>query len=59
MKYGLNLVYSDKLDGISALIHKTKNGLHLFKRGDGINGTDISYLIPYINITNIDKMEYG
>lgn len=41
-------IYSDKLDGISALIIKTNNKLSLFTRGNGTIGSDISHLLPYI-----------
>lgn len=42
-------IYSDKLDGISALFLKSYNKLHLYTRGDGYEGTDISILIDHIN----------
>lgn len=41
---------SDKMDGISALVHKTKNNVRLYSRGDGIYGQDISHLLEYINV---------
>ncbi|CAH6421855.1 NAD-dependent DNA ligase [uncultured virus] len=41
-------VVSDKLDGVSALLVKTKKELKLYTRGDGTNGQDISHLIPFI-----------
>ena len=48
-------VYSDKLDGVSALlINNNNNKLSLYTRGDGIIGSDISNLIKYIpNLQNI------
>ena len=48
---------TEKLDGISALFHKTENGKKkLYKRGDGVTGTDISYLIQYIkSLPSLDK----
>ena len=47
-------VYSDKLDGVSALLINKDNKLNLYKRGDGNIGTDISNLIKYIpNLQNI------
>jgi NAD-dependent DNA ligase len=50
----LSYVYSDKLDGVSALLINNKNKLNLYKRGDGNIGTDISNLIKYIpNLQNI------
>lgn len=47
-------VVSDKLDGISCLLHyksDSKRGIYkLYTRGDdGIEGTDISYMSKYIN----------
>jgi len=43
-------VLSDKMDGISALIHKTLTEIHMYTRGNGIFGQDISHLIPYLKI---------
>ena len=45
-----NYVIQDKLDGVSALL--VDNSV-LYTRGDGEVGSDISYLLPYIN--NIPK----
>lgn len=51
-KYKLsNYVIQDKLDGVSALL---VNNRVLYTRGDGVIGSDISYLIPHIK--NIPKM---
>lgn len=56
-------VYSEKLDGVSALLvcsvdEKTnKSILSLSTRGDGIEGTDISPLIKYIPSINPDKIK--
>jgi len=47
---------SDKLDGISALFHKKGKDYHLFTRGDGTSGTDISYLIPHLKSIKFDKL---
>jgi NAD-dependent DNA ligase len=47
---------SDKLDGISGLLHKKGNKINLYTRGDGTYGTDISYLIPHIKSIKIDKL---
>jgi len=52
-------ICSDKLDGVSALLVKTDNKLHLYTRGDGYEGSDITHLIKYIKIyliKNIDKL---
>lgn len=43
-------VLSDKVNGNSALLHRNK----LYNRGDGKMGTDLSYLIPYLNIPKND-----
>ena len=40
---------SDKMDGISALLHKQKGEIKLYTRGDGIYGQDISHLLKYID----------
>jgi DNA ligase (NAD+) len=47
-KYSGKKVLSDKLDGNSALLVKTKEGLKLYSRGDGFEGQDISHLITYV-----------
>ena len=42
-------VISDKLDGVSAQLHKeSKNVYRLYSRGDGVEGQDISHLIQYV-----------
>jgi NAD-dependent DNA ligase len=49
-------VFSDKLDGVSGLLTYNDKKLHLYTRGDGIYGTNITNLINYLpDITNIDK----
>lgn len=53
-KYSGNYVISDKLDGVSGLLHKTKNKLKLYTRGNGEYGQDITHLIPYVFSKNID-----
>jgi DNA ligase (NAD+) len=46
---------SDKLDGISALLElDKKNGNKLYTRGNGFQGNDITPLIKYLNIPQID-----
>jgi DNA ligase (NAD+) len=47
---------SDKLDGISGLLVKNKDDIKLYTRGNGTNGTDISYLIPHIKSINIENI---
>lgn len=53
-KYSGKYMLSDKLDGISSQLYKDDNGkIYLYSRGDGIEGQDISHLIPII-FKNID-----
>jgi NAD-dependent DNA ligase len=47
---------SDKLDGISGLLVRKGSEIKLYTRGDGTNGTDITYLIPHIKSINIEKI---
>ena len=56
--YKGDYVFSDKLDGVSGLLIKQET-LKLFTRGDGIEGTDISHLIPYINTFKNIKLSEG
>lgn len=43
-------VLSDKMDGISAMLHKTKDDVKLYTRGNGIFGQDISHLIKHLKL---------
>jgi DNA ligase (NAD+) len=56
-KYSGEKVISAKLDGISALY--TTNGVvsKLYTRGNGTQGTDISYLIPYMKLPTVSISE--
>ena len=55
-KYPGPYVISDKLDGISCLMTKDKKGrVTLYTRGDGSHGQDISHLIDYINIGDVES----
>jgi len=55
-KYKKPYIYSDKLDGVSALLLYQDNDFKLYTRGDGEEGSDISYLIKYIpTFKNINK----
>lgn len=47
-----NYVISEKLDGISAFYNKTEN--KLYTRGNGKIGSDISHILPHINLPEID-----
>lgn len=55
----LGIVWSDKLDGVSALIiYDNGEPINLYTRGNGIIGGDISYLIDMMNLPrNIDHKE--
>lgn len=44
-KFEGDYIISDKLDGMSALYYNNR----LYKRGEGIEGQEMSHLIPYIN----------
>jgi len=54
-------IITDKLDGISVLLHfnKANKKYHLYTRGNGIYGTDITHITKYINklpsITQLHK----
>ena len=55
-KYPGEVIVSDKLDGNSALYYIDKKGkVSLYSRGDGIQGQDVSKLLPYINLPVPDK----
>ena len=49
-------VVSEKLDGVSCLLSVKDEKMHLYTRGDGIIGADISYLSSYINIPKTKDM---
>lgn len=42
-------VLSDKLDGVSCLIHINKGKAKMYTRGDGKYGQDVSHLLDHIN----------
>lgn len=46
---------SDKLDGVSGMVYKSKDRLILYTRGDGVKGQDISHLIKHV-IPNYKKI---
>lgn len=49
LKYPGSYVVSDKLDGNSALVFYNPNkDAVMYSRGDGVQGQDISHLLPYI-----------
>lgn len=47
-------VYSEKLDGISLLLHYTTTGLKLYTRGDGATGSNVDHLKSYLAFPKID-----
>ena len=52
-KYDSEVVISEKLDGISALLIYNDNDIHnikMYSRGDGTYGKDISFITKYINL---------
>jgi|694.fasta_scaffold114863_2 DNA ligase (NAD+) len=50
-KYNINeIIITEKLDGISALLIINRNEIKLCTRGNGKIGCDISHIIPYMNI---------
>ena len=53
-KYKEDYVIMSKLDGISGLLYKNGHTLKLFTRGNGTEGKDVSHLIKYFNIPNLN-----
>lgn len=47
-KYPGSVMVSDKLDGVSCLVHYNAGVIKLFSRGDGKIGQNITNIIPYI-----------
>lgn len=47
-KYIGDYVISDKLDGNSGLIVFKNNKFNMYSRGDGVEGQDISHLLPFL-----------
>lgn len=41
-------IVSDKLDGISAMVLKQGDSVQLLSRGDGLQGQDLSHILPHI-----------
>ena len=54
---GNSYVISDKLDGVSCLYYIKNNNRKLFTRGNGSVGYDISHLIPYLNLPDINPLK--
>jgi NAD-dependent DNA ligase len=59
--YKGNYVISDKLDGNSGLLHyRPQQGIKLYSRGNGVEGQDISHLLPFLkNSLALTKNNYG
>mgnify|MGYP001185908545 CR=1 FL=1 len=53
--YPGNKIISDKLDGMSLLIDLREKIPRAYTRGDGSIGQDISWIIKYINIGNLNN----
>jgi len=49
-------IISDKLDGVSCLYYKHKDKVSLYTRGDGDTGSDISHMIPYLNLPDKKRL---
>lgn len=54
-KYKNDYIIMSKLDGISGLLYKKGNIIKLYTRGNGEMGRDISYLLEYLNIPNLNN----
>lgn len=51
-KYKGNYVISEKLDGISCLLHYDNGVTSMYTRGNGYEGQNITHMLPYLNIDN-------
>jgi len=54
-KYKGKYIISAKLDGVSGLYVKEKSVEKLYTRGDGMVGKDISHLIPFLKLPNLEE----
>jgi DNA ligase (NAD+) len=50
-------IITAKLDGVSCLIEISADGLHLYTRGDGVYGSDITHIQTFINDFPIDSLK--
>lgn len=48
-KYKGDYIISEKLDGISCLLYHDKGVTRLLTRGNGIEGQNITHILPYLN----------
>jgi NAD-dependent DNA ligase len=55
--YKDDFIISDKLDGVSGLIHITDDKLNIYTRGNGYEGQNVSWLADYISppMTSLKK----
>lgn len=54
-RYESNLINMDKYDGISLILTYNNGSLICQKRGDGINGQDISFIKQYIDFPELQE----
>jgi len=54
-KWKSEFIVSDKLDGVSVCLDSINGKIHLYKRGDDKVGTDISHLVPYLDLPELKK----
>ena len=54
-KYNEDYVIMSKLDGISGLLYKNGHNIKLYTRGNGLEGKDVSHLIKYFNIPDLNS----
>jgi NAD-dependent DNA ligase len=58
-KHTGNVIVSDKLDGNSGMLYYKDGKAQLYTRGNGIEGQNISHLIPFIkNIPNFESAAF-
>lgn len=55
-KYNGPYYLSDKLDGVSGLLHNSNGITKFYTRGDGTYGQDITHLLKYIHVPTIKDM---
>ena len=48
--YTGNCIISEKLDGISCLIVYDKGNIKMYSRGNGVEGQNITHILPYIKL---------
>lgn len=57
-KNGVPSLVTAKLDGVAGIYIKYSDGREsLLTRGDGVFGTDISHLLPYLNMPELDASD--